>query len=153
MGVGSASIMLIFAVLCLTVFALISLSVAETDKTLVDTEAVLVSEYYAADELAERILSVITDSYIIPDEILGVSISTDWDWDLAAEIAEYSCRISDVKELNVKIAVSEDSYDIVSWKMVNTGDWEIDESLNVWTGEGDFGFGFLFADDDFEADW
>ena len=143
MGVGSASIMLIFAVLCLTVFSLISLSVAETDKSLADTEAELVTEYYEADEAAERILSVIleTEADIVPAEINGVSITTQWDMDLMAEVSEYTCPISAIKELSVKVAVSENSFDILVWKMITTDEWVIDDTINVWTGDEDFGFG------------
>ena len=146
MGVGSASIMLIFAVLCLTVFSLISLSVAESDKTLADTEAELVTQYYIADELAERVLAVILDSDVTPGEILGVTIESEWDMDLFAEVAEYSCPLSDTMELSVKVAVGEDSYDILVWKMVNTGDWVIDDTLKVWTGGDDSSFGFMMFD-------
>ena len=143
MGVGSSSIMLIFAVLCLTVFSLISLSVADTDKSLVDTEARLVTEYYEADEKAERILAEILSSGSVPGEIMGVSIDTEWDWDMIAEVATFVCPISDVKDLVVKVAISEGDYDILVWKMVNTDDWVIDDSINVWTGGNDIGFGFL----------
>ena len=48
-GVGSASIVLVFAVLCLTVFSLITLVVAGNDKVLVDAGAKLVTAYYEAD--------------------------------------------------------------------------------------------------------
>lgn len=133
--------MLIFAVLCLTVFSLISLSVAGNDKALADTEAKLVTEYYQADELAERILSEILDSDVVPGEILGCSIDAEWDWDLTAEVISFTCPISNVKELIVKAAISDDSYDIISWKMVNTDDWVIDDTIKVWTGDEDFGFG------------
>lgn len=144
MGVGSASIMLIFAVLCLTVFALISLSVAENDKMLVDTEAKLVTEYYFADELAERVLAEILAADVVPGEILGVSVDTRWDWDLTAEIAAFNCPISDVKDLSVRVAIGEDmAYSILEWKMVSTGEWIIDDSLNVWIGDDDTGFDAL----------
>ena len=141
MGVGSSSIMLIFAVLCLTVFSLISLSVAGNDKSLADTEAKLVTEYYEADEFAERIVSVILGSDTVPGEIFGVSVTSDWDWDLTAEVSSFTCPISDITDLVVKVAVSEDSYEILVWKMVNTDDWVVDDSLNVWTGDDEFGFG------------
>ena len=152
MGVGSSSIMLIFAVLCLTVFSLISLSVAQNDKSLVDIEAKLVTEYYAADELAENILAEILGSDSIPDEIRGVRIDKEWDWDLIAETAAFSCPISDVKQLDVKVAVSDGSYDILIWKMINTGDWVIDDTLNVWSGGDDPGFGFLGLADEMTID-
>jgi hypothetical protein len=50
MGIGSASLVLIFAVLCLTVFALISLSAAQNDKALADANAALVKAYYETED-------------------------------------------------------------------------------------------------------
>ena len=141
MGVGSSSIMLIFAVLCLTVFSLISLSVAGNDKALVDTEARLVTEYYKADEFAERIVSEILGAVAVPGEVSGVIIDTQWDWDLAAEVSTFICPISDVKELIVKVAVCDDTYEVLTWKMINTDEWAVDDTIYVWTGDDDFGFG------------
>ena len=145
MGVGSSSIMLIFSVLCLAVFSLISLSVAGNDKALVDTEAKLITGYYKADELAERILTtLIASGGTLPDEVLGVKIDYEKTEDSSQEIATYQCPISDIKELVVKAAVHKDStaFDIIMWKMVNTDDWVIDDSMPVWSGDGD-DFGFL----------
>ena len=138
MGVGSSSIMLIFAVLCLTIFSLISLSVAQNDKALVDAETRLVVSYYEADELAERILAEILQSDSIPGEAFGVSIDTDWDWDIEAEVASFHCPISDAKQLSVKVAIYEDSYDILSWKMWDTSEWEIDLDIELWLDVMDF---------------
>ena len=134
MGVGSSSIMLIFAVLCLTIFSLISLSVAQNDKSLVDAETRLVVGYYEADELAERILAEILKSGSIPGEIYGVSIETYWDWDIEAEVASFACPISDAKQLNVKIAIYDDNYDILTWKMWDGNEWENILDIEVWPG-------------------
>ena len=138
MGVGSASIMLIFAVLCLTIFSLISLSVAGNDKALVDIESRLVAEYYDADALAESILAEILAADVIPSTVQGVNIETDWDWDLGAETASFYCPMSKEKQLYVKVAITEDSYDILSWRMWDIGDWVINENINVWLGEDEW---------------
>ena len=133
-GVGSASVVLIFAVLCLTVFALITFVVAGNNKALIDTEAQLVTAYYEADVLAERVLAEILESVFIPDSVLGVDIETSWEWELDTELVYYACPISDSKELFVKLAINYDSYDVLSWHMRDIGDWTIDDSLNVWLG-------------------
>jgi len=134
-GVGSASIVLIFAVLCLTIFSLITFVVAGNDKALVDAKAEMVTGYYEADTLAELILADILAAEIIPDEIRGVKINTGFDERLSKETVYFFCDISDTKALYVNLAVGNDSFDILSWRMYDKGEWEIDDSTNIWTGE------------------
>jgi len=137
-GVGSASIVLVFAVLCLSVFSLITFVVAGNSKALADTEARLVEGYYEADLLAERILAEIVESYFIPDSILGVDIDVAWDWMKDAEIVQYVCQVpGSGKWLYVKLAIYMDSYDILSWRLWDTSDWDINEGMNVWLGPED----------------
>ena len=134
-GIGSASVVLVFAVLCLTIFALISYTAALNDRALTEVEIRLVKGYYEADTLAEFILAEILAADNIPDYTRGVTIETRWDWDLMAETVEFSCVISDEKELYVKVAFYGDSYDILSWRIQNTREWAIDTGLPVWQGE------------------
>ena len=133
-GVGSASIVLVFAVLCLTVFSLITYVVASNDKALVEAEADLVKGYYQADALAERIVAEILDSETAPASVQGVDVETSWDSSLDAEVAEFSCPVSDKNALYVRLALHEDSYDILSWKMYNTDEWSFDDRIDVWQG-------------------
>ena len=55
--VGGSSLLVIFAVLCLTVFALLSLSTVRADVRLSEASAQAVSGYYQADCQAEAILA------------------------------------------------------------------------------------------------
>ena len=134
-GIGSASVVLVFAVLCLTVFAVISYTSAAGGKALSDVEASLVKSYYEADTIAECILAELLTADTIPDSVRGVEVTAKIDPELAAETVEFSCAVSDGKELNVRIALYENSYDILNWRMRNTGTWQIDDDLPVWTGE------------------
>ena len=138
-GVGSASIILVFAVLCLTVFSLITFVVAGNDKILAESESRFVLGYYEADGLAERVLNEIlkTELGITPDSILGVDIESEYDMAMGSTVFFYSCPLSDEKELYVKLSRSYDSYDILSWRMRDTGEWEMDTSLNVFMGFDD----------------
>ena len=133
-GVGSASIVLVFAVLCLTVFSLITFVVAGNDKALVDTEAGLVVGYYEADALAERIVAGILASDEVPGAMYGVDIGTYWDWETDADVAYFFCPISDQKSLFVRLALFDGSYDVLSWRMYDIDEWAFDDSLNVWQG-------------------
>ena len=134
-GVGSASVILVFAILCLTVFSLITFVVALNEKNLVEVQTDLVTGYYEADSLAELILADILTADTIPETIRGVSIYTGWDDELGVETTYYFCQISDIKALYVNLAVSGGSFDILSWRMYDTDNWEYDGSLNLWTGD------------------
>ena len=152
MGVGSASIVLVFAVLCLTVFSLITLVVARNNKALADAEASLVTGYYKADTLAERILAGILEAGAMPDTVNGVEIDISWDMARDADVASYICPISDIKELYVRLAIHEDSVEILNWQMLDIGEWEYDSSLGVWLGEDIFDMLDLDGDDFFNEE-
>ena len=157
-GVGSASIVLVFAVLSLTVFSLITYVVASNDKALVVAEAQLVKGFYEADSLSERIVAEILASDYIPASIQGIDIEHYWDMYLDAEVVEFTCPVSDKKALYVRFAAREDSHDILTWRMYDTDEWDFNDRLNVWLGPGvgidiggdlDFWPGLgLFMDDD-----
>jgi len=131
-GTGNASIVLVYAVLCFTVFTLISYSAAENYMTLTEAEARLVKSYYEADTLAERVLSEILASDAIPASIHGVEIKTQWDDDLKAKTAEFSINVYEEKELYVNIVFYDESYDILSWRMRRTKEWQADDYLPVF---------------------
>ena len=133
-GVGSASIVLVFAVLCLTVFSLITFVIADNDKALADAESELVLGYYNADTLAENIVSEIVQTDALPDSIRDIKIMSDQDLESGANIAYFSCPISGNKELYVRLAIWGDSYDILCWRMCDTDEWVVDDSMYVWQG-------------------
>ena len=134
-GVGSASIVLVFSVLCLTVFSLITFVVAGNDKALVDAEAELITGYYEADALAMLVFSDIISANEIPPDTRGIKIETISDTDLPGTAVSYMCPVSEQKALFVNIVFYAESYRIQSWKMIDTDEWVFDDSLNVWTGE------------------
>jgi len=147
-GAGSASIVLVFAVLCLTVFSLITFVVASNDKTLVAREAELVVGFFEADARAENIVAQIIGSWVIPEEIEGINIHHEWDFQTDTDFVAFSSPISDALAIFVRLAVNSDSYEILSWRMYNSAEWEYDGGLDVWPGppgidldDIDIGFG------------
>jgi len=133
-GAGSASIILVFAVLCLTIFSLITYVVAGNDRVLVDAKVNLVTGYYQADAAAERVIFNLFDSGEAPG---SVEIHHGFDETLNTDVTFFSYPISDTKSLFVSLLLHDDSYDILSWRMYNTDEWEYDGSLNIWTGDED----------------
>ncbi|MCL1843268.1 MAG: hypothetical protein FWF79_05605 [Defluviitaleaceae bacterium] len=131
-GIGSASIMLVFAVLCLVIFTVISIVPALNDEALIESEVRLVKAFYAADTVAEQIIAEILVSEKRPEKIAGVEITIQADED--SEVVSFMCEISETKGLYVKILLNEKSCEILSWRMVNKADWQVDERINVWQG-------------------
>ena len=107
-AVGGSSLLVIFAVLCLTVFALLALSTVQADLRLGDAAAQAVEGYYQAD--AQGV-----------EEENGVF--------------SYQCPISDTQTLQVEVKLEGETYTVLRWQADYTGTWQADEDLSVWTGE------------------
>lgn len=123
--VGGSSLLVIFAVLCLTIFALLSLSTVQADGRLADASAQAVSSYYAADCQAEEILARIRAGQL-PE---GVE-------DAGGGLYRYAVPISDTQELRVTVTYfTPDDYRVIQWQAASIADWTPDESLGVWDGE------------------
>jgi hypothetical protein len=131
-GIGSASIILIFAVLCLTVFSLITFAVAENERIVVEKEAMLVVGFYEADALSERVLANLLGAECTTDEVQNVAIETLWDYELNAQLSYFTIPVTENIELYVMFAIYEESFDILRWRMRNRADWVADDGLNVW---------------------
>ena len=126
-AVGGTSLLVVFAVLCLTVFALLSLTTVQADVRLADASAQAVEDYYAADCRAQEILARVRNGET-PE---GVELEEE----NGITSVRYACPISDGQELQVEARVSWDgSYSILRWQAVATREWESDESLDLWDG-------------------
>lgn len=134
-GVGSASMVLVFAVLCLTIFSLITFVVANNERSIVDAKVNLVTGYYEADFLAEQILIDILTADTVPSSSHGIEILSGWDEELGVETIYYYCPVSPIKALYVNLVIRDDSFDILSWRMRDTDVWTFDDSINVWSGD------------------
>jgi len=126
---GISALLIIFAVLCLTVFAVLSVSTVKADQRLADKSLQQMSEYYEADGQAEIILAALRLGEV-PE---GVSLTgTD---DQGRNIYEYTCALSETRSLQVKAAVRGQEYRILRWQLVSAADWQTGENINVWDGE------------------
>ena len=120
---GGASLLTVFAVLCLTIFALLSLSTVRAHSALSDASAGAVENYYAADARAQEILARLRFGEK-PD---GVTVE--------GTVCSWTVPISDTQELWVEADVrSTDDYTILRWQAVSTGEWDFDDSLDLWDG-------------------
>ena len=122
--VGGSSLLVIFAVLCLTVFALLSLSTVQADGRLSETTAESVRAYYAADRAAEEVFARIRGGEIPADVV-----------PCACGGYAYACPISDTQALAISVRLDRDHYTVLRWQAVSTIEWTPDESIDLWDGE------------------
>ncbi|MDE6259259.1 MAG: hypothetical protein K2M42_00085 [Oscillospiraceae bacterium] len=157
-ALGGSSLLVAFAVLALTVFALLSLSTVRADVRLADASAQAVADYYAADCAAQEILARLRNGEavegvenLIPwqqgDEVPSVlssppgtetSLPLDDEYVYtvpAAAYVGYTVPISNTQELQVEVILYGTDYEILRWQAVPIGEWEPDDHLDVWTGE------------------
>lgn len=125
--VGGTSLLVIFATLCLIIFALLSLSTTRADERLGDSMAQAVSDYYAADCQAESVLAQLRQGTVPAGVSAGMPV-------VGGSLYTYSCPVSDTQELVVEVLLNGEDYQILRWQAVSTADWQPDESLPVWTG-------------------
>lgn len=104
--VGGSSLLVIFAILCLTIFTLLALSTAQADSRLSDASIKAVSNYYTADMEAERILSLLRQG----EMPAGVTRQ--------GNVYSYSCPISETQDLIVEVILENDTWDILRWQAV-----------------------------------
>lgn len=127
--VGGSSLLVIFAVLCLVIFALLSLSTVSADVRLAEKSRDFVTEYYAADGKAEEILAQLRSGKM-PE---GVSAKETE----GGPLCRYQCEISSTQALSVEVLVTDSDYEIHRWQVVSTEKFEPDDSISVWNGEQD----------------
>ncbi len=123
-AVGISSLLVIFAVLCLVVFALLSVSTVQAQKRLAENSREAITGYYRADCEAEEILASLRGG----ESPEGVTQSGD--------IFTYTCRISDTQVLAVSVKLNGNRYTILRWQAVSTVNWEAEDNLPVWGGQG-----------------
>ena len=135
-AIGVCSLITVFAVLCMSIFAVLSISSAQADRRLAEQSYAAMQARYAADCSAEEILSNLRQGKI-PD---GVEcISENYGKPEKKTTYIYSCPVSDTQELEVKVRINQKArgYEILRWKIVSTVSWEREDTLNLWDGEAE----------------
>lgn len=102
--VGGVSLLVIFAILCLTTFAVLSLATAEADARQSRVSGEAVSSFYTADLEAEEIFSRIRAGEI-PE---GVALN--------GNIYSYTCKISETQTLFVEIEEKDGTFTVLRWQ-------------------------------------
>ena len=143
--VGSTSILMVFSVLCLTIFAVLSFATTNYERKLSEKTAAAVLNFYAADSHAEEILAEIQgilNSNPEPgqlDNLQAKFIQNDLFISSTADLKNFSFAyqvpIDQQQVLNISANAKNGIIIVNSWNIISTGNWSADDRLNVWTGE------------------
>ncbi len=143
-NIGTSSLILIFIILCLTIFGLLSLSSAGSDWKLAQKNAQSIKGYYEADSLAVEFTAMVEETL--------AECEKDGDeetfWQLVKErLGEYYREETKTVEtdmemlygqmLHVALEIDrkeETGYRVLAWNVYHSVDYEIDRSMPVWTG-------------------
>ena len=124
---GAVSLVMIFCVMCLAVFAVLTLVTADREAKLSEVTARNAAEYYQADYNATVIVAALQKGNPIPTD-LDVDIMRDGD------TASFLLPIGDSLGLDVAVSVHDGACEVLRWQTVYTGDWEPDLFLDLWDG-------------------
>ncbi len=102
--VGGTSLLVIFAILCLTTFAVLSLATADADRRQSEISAEAVAAFYRADLEAEEIFSLIRAGEM-PE---GVRLN--------GNVYSYTCKISETQTLFVEIEEKSGTFTVLRWQ-------------------------------------
>lgn len=104
--VGGSFLLVIFSVLCLTVFAMLSLSTVLADQRLTEASMKAVVSYYVADSHAEEIFARLRNGEL-PDGV-----------ELDGNRYRYQCQVSALQTLYVELERNEDCWSVQRWQTV-----------------------------------
>ena len=123
---GAVSLVMIFCVLCLAVFSVLTLATADREAKLSEMSARSAAEYYQADHDATVIAAALKNGDPLP---VDVDIVRD------GGTASFLLPMGESLGLDVALSVHDGACEILRWQTVYTGGWEPDEFLNLWDGD------------------
>lgn len=120
---GGSTLMVIFAVLCILTFAVLSIATVTADRRLEEASVKAVENWYAADTRAEEILFALREG----NSSDGVEKNGD--------IYSYSCPIGENRALAVEVRLNGSEYEILRWQAVSTAVQEFSDGSGFWSME------------------
>ena len=124
---GAVSLVMIFCILCLVIFSVLTLATADREARLSEMTARNTEEYYQADRDATVIAAALRNGSPIPADI---DVEIAWEGDTAS----FLLPIGDSLALDVALTVRGGAYEILRWQTVYVGSWEPDNVLDLWEG-------------------
>lgn len=144
-NIGTPTLILIFMILCLVTFGMLSLSTAKSEWNLAQRNADSITEYYRADKEGEAFYQLVLQEVNHAQKEDGDSQTVKNT--LSRELGDYydsqtgtistQIPMKRSQSLAIKLNVLPDQKGkilISQWKVIQTEEYEIDDSLPVWKG-------------------
>lgn len=131
---GAVSLVMIFCVLCLAVFSVLTLATAERERGLSELSAQRAAEYYAADRRAVEIAAALAAGETPEDVEVESAVSTG----PAGTVREEAFTLPAGGDLllEVRLEIGErGEITVLTWKTVYAGDWNVDGTITLWDGD------------------
>lgn len=134
-GVGISSLLMVFVVLCLTVFGVLAYMTARADHRLTQRSAQMVQAYYAADTRAEEALARLDEALsAMPGEealeAAGFSVSEEE----GALTGDLEIPVDGTRVYRLRVRIENGEYAVTARQTEDNTVWE-EEHLNVWDGQ------------------
>lgn len=144
-NIGSPSLILIFIVMCLITFGMLSLSAAKSEWNLAERNASAVTGYYRADGEGEAFYQMVLEkaaqvreNSLDPQErrqLLARELGEAYDPEEGTVTVQIPMERSQALFIELVFQPEErEDIQISKWKVIQTEDYEIDNSMPVWTG-------------------
>lgn len=138
LNIGTASIVLIFILLCLSVFSLLCLSDGTSSKAFAERYADSVTAYYQADRAGQSFIRDVWNALSsgkTPAKA-GESAAAALPKDHRLDVSDHSiiCEIPMNAGQALHIELDPNMSDVLAYYVYNKEDYAIDNRLPVWTG-------------------
>lgn len=152
-AIGSSSLLVVFLVLCLTTFAILSLSSAKSDYSFTERLSKHKTNYYDACSQAETILGeidrLLEQTYLSNPTsreeyldalslalVTGSQTRCSYSTDTGEPIISYNVPIDKKQTLFVELKVTDPAkspyyYEIQTWQAASSETWKGDDTLNL----------------------
>lgn len=136
--IGSSSLIMVFIVLCMAIFAAITFLTASNEKKLTNQSAEFLEKYYMANEQAGNILSDIQKAIDETGETKNLSINTDVSITYVENGLEFDVPVTEALVIKVKANIDNDKKLVLeSYSMFNLNSMNVIEDgyLNLFEGD------------------
>ncbi|MBQ6206752.1 MAG: hypothetical protein IJK52_06690 [Oscillospiraceae bacterium] len=132
---GAVSLVVIFGVLCMAVFAALTFATANRERGFAELDALRAEEFYQADTAATKIAAALRAG----ERELAESLLKEWE--VSSEIlfteqedgtlADFSIPAGGQQRLEARLILTDGEMDILRWRKSYAGTWENDDSITL----------------------
>lgn len=132
LGVGSVSLILVFCVLCLTIFSLLTLSFARSENALTQKLADSVQKYYAADMKATQAMAELEQTLSSGEQpAIAAGLEMNYSQTDRGLLVSFLSQIDRQRSIAVTVVYLDGSFDILRWQETENAHWSPDNTIPV----------------------